>query len=309
MKIVLFGHQNWGLEAIRTIIETKHELVYVYTHPIDMDKHEKIWYDSISSECNKNGISCEEKKSLTENDINKIQELNPDLILSMGWRRLLPSSIFQIPKYGTINFHDSLIPKYKGFAPINWSVINNETETGLTAHYIDETADTGDIIYQERVLIESDETAFDVYQKLLKFTQPMLKKILDDIEENKISSISQKTLPSGFFCSRRFPNDGKIDWTKNRLEIYNLIRALSDPYPNSFFYLNDTKIYIKKARLSLDDYRGPPGRLCAICEDGIIVTCGKNSQENQSILISEIEVNEKIMNPKDYFTNLWIDLS
>lgn len=309
MKIVLFGHQNWGLEAIRTLNETKHELVYVYTHPLNMDKHEKIWYDSISSECKKMAISCEEKKSLTENDIKKIKELNPDLILSMGWRRLLPSSIINIPKHGTINFHDSLIPKYKGFAPINWSIINNETETGLTAHYIDETADTGDIIYQEITSIEPDETAFDVYQKLLKFTRPMLKKILHDIEDNVINPISQKTLPSGFFCSRRFPDDGKIDWTKNRLQIYNLIRGLSDPYPNSFFYVNDRKIYIKKARLPLDDYRGPPGRLCAISEDGIVVTCGENSLENQSLLISEIEIDEKIMNPKEYFNNLWIDLS
>jgi methionyl-tRNA formyltransferase len=309
MKIILFGHQNWGIEAIRTLNGTNHELAYVYTHPIDMDKNEKVWYDSLSLECKKAGIPYEEKKSLNENDIKKIQELNPDLILSMGWRRLLPSSIFKIPKFGTINFHDGLIPKYKGFAPINWSIINGENETGLTSHYIDASADTGDIIHQERISISNNETAFDVYKKLLKFTQPMLKNILQDIKENKINSISQKTLHSGFFCSRRFPDDGKIDWTQNRIRIYNLVRALCDPYPNSFFYLDDTKIYVKKAKLSEDDFRGPPGRLCTISDDGIIVTCGKNHQENQSLLITEIQVNNKILHPKDFFKNLWIDLS
>lgn len=309
MKIILFGHQNWGLEAIRALNDSNHELVYVYTHPSDMDKNEKTWYDSLSVECEKLGIAFEEKISLEESDVKKIQELDPDIIFSIGWRRLLPKSIFNIPKFGTINFHDGLIPKYKGFAPINWSIINGEKEIGLTVHYIDDSADTGDIILQEKISVGNDETSYEVYKKLLSFTKPMLKQVLQNIEDDKITRISQSKLSAGFFCSRRFPNDGKIDWTQNRTSNYNLIRALCDPYPNSFFYLDNTKIYVKKAELPKDDFRGPPGRLCSISENGIIITCGKNHQENQSLLITEIQIDDKILKPKDFFKKLWIDLS
>lgn len=309
MKIVLFGHQNWGLEAIRTIIETKHELVYVYTHPIDMDKHEKIWYDSLSVECEKLKIPFEEKSSLNETDVENIKKLNPDVIFSIGWRRLLPSSIFKIPKHGTINFHDGLIPDYKGFAPINWAIINGEQEVGLTVHYIDEHADTGDIILQNKLPVEKEETAYDVYKKLLDFTQPMLTQVLQQIDDSSLRTISQKTLSSGFFCSRRFPHDGKIDWKENRLMIHNLIRALSDPYPNAFFYADDTQIFVKHAKLVDIDFRGPPGRICSINNDGIIITCGSNHLENQSLLVTKIQINDKVLSPKDFFKKLWVDLS
>ena len=290
MKIILFGHQNWGIEAIKTITNLNHELLFVYTHPLDMDKHEKIWYDSLSVECNKLKIPFEERSSLNENDIKKIKKLNPDIIFSMGWRRLLPSSIFEIPKYGTINFHDGLIPDYKGFAPINWAIINGEKEIGLTAHYIDATADTGDILLQNKISVEKNDTAHDAYKKLLNFTKPMLKNILENITDNSLTPISQKTLLPGFFCSRRFPHDGKINWNENRFRIHNLIRGLSDPFPNAFFYFENTKIFVKHSKLIDIDFRGTPGRICSINSDGIIVTCGNNTQENQALLITKIQI-------------------
>ena len=308
MKVILFAHQNWGIKAINTFFDMKLEIVKVYTHPLDMDKHESVWYDSIKKICDEKNIPVSEITKITDSDVSEIKSHNPDLIFSVGWRRILPKSIFQIPKFGILNLHDSLIPKYRGFAPINWAVINGETESGLTIHYIDEGIDTGDILMQKKVQIDVHDTAFDVYQKLLDISGQMLHDIIIQIENNDLNPISQNTLPKGFFCSRRFPKDGKIDWTMDRKDIFNLIRGLSDPYPNSFFFYKEKKYFIKTATISDDDFRGPPGRICAIKNNGIVVTCGKDHSKNQSLLISKISENENVVKTSEVFTKLWEEL-
>ena len=308
MKLVLFAHQNWGIKAIDTFSKMDIEIAKVFTHPLDMDKHEKVWYDSVKEKCDSLKIPVTEKTSITNSDINEIKSINPDLIFSVGWRRLLPESIFQIPKFGIFNLHDSLIPKYRGFAPINWAIINGENETGLTIHYIDKGIDTGDILLQKKIDIKLQDTAFDIYKKLLDISSDMMHEIIIQIENNKLNPQSQSNMQKGFFCCRRFPRDGKINWNEDRSKTYNLIRASSDPYPNAFFFFEDKKYYVKKAVLLHDDFRGPAGRICSITKDGIIVTCGSDSTKNQAILISEISHNDKIFNPSDIFDKLWEEL-
>jgi methionyl-tRNA formyltransferase len=306
MKIILFAHQNWGVETIRTILQTQHEIVQVFTHPLDMDKNEKIWYDSVKDECELHQISVKQRIKLTNEDISEINNLSPDLILSVGWRRLIPNSIFQIPKFGTINMHEALLPQYRGFAPINWVLINGENSTGITLHYIDETADTGDILLQKSVIISKNDTAYSLFNKLLKLVSSMILDLLKKIDEKSLSPIPQKRT-DGFFASRRFPQDGQIDWKLSSETIYNLIRALSDPYPNAFCYYQNKKILIKSAELDNDDYRGLPGSICAIKNNKIIVTCGTNHKENQAIILSNFsfENNEPI--PSNFF-KLWSQL-
>ena len=309
MKIILFAHQNWGVYAVRYLARTNHEIVRVYTHPLDMDKYEKVWYDSVSLECKKYGIEVEERSKISNEDVEFIQKILPDVIFSIGWRRLIPKSIFEVPKYGTINLHDGLIPQYRGFAPINWAIINGEAEVGLTMHFIDQGADTGDIISQEKTTVNIKDSAFDVYKKLLEISPKMLQDTLAMIENENISSVSQQKMEKGFFCTRRFPDDGKINWIDDRTNIYNLIRALCDPYPNAFFYYQEKKILIKNAELVTNDYRGPPGRICSINDDGLIVTCSTNHSTNQSLLIKLIQIDDKTMKPKEYPFKLWENLS
>jgi len=308
MKIILFGHQNWGIKAVETINQTNHDLVHVYTHPLDMDKNEKVWYDSLTQVCKKLGIAVTEQNFVSDLDVEKIKQMNPDLIISAGWRRLIPSSISTIPKYGSINMHEGFLPSYRGFAPVNWAIINGEKEIAITIHYIDATADTGDIILQKKIPIQLEETAKNVYDKALTLAPELLLKTLENIQSNKAKNINQKTLEKGFFCSRRYPKDGKIFWDNTRTSIYNLIRALSDPYPNAFCFFKSQKIFIKNAKLIQDDYRGQPGRICSITDDGMIVTCGIDHTKNQAILITQIEINDKIYKPKDFFKKLWEDL-
>ncbi len=308
MKLILFAHQNWGIKAINAFFDMKLDIAKVYTHSLDMDKHEKVWYDSIKNICNEKNIPVLECSKLTDFDIDEIKLINPDLIFSVGWRRLLPKSIFSIPKFGVLNLHDSLIPNYRGFAPINWSIINGEKETGLTIHYIDEGIDTGDIILQKKININFEDTAFDVYNRLLDLSTELFQNVIHMIEKNMIQPQSQKTMSQGFFCSRRFPDDGKIDWKQDRVCIYNLIRALCDPYPNAFFIFNSEKYFVKNAKLIDDDYRGPSGKICAIRDGGIIVTCGNSYVKNQALLISKISKDNITYDASQLFNKLWIRL-
>jgi methionyl-tRNA formyltransferase len=113
---------------------------------------------------------------------------------------------------------------------------------------------------------------------------------------------------SGFIVTKRFPLDGKINWKKDRKNIHNQIRALSDPYPNAFCTYNNKKILIKESKICKEDYRGMPGRICSIASSGVVVTCGEDSSKNQSLLITKIEINKKIFQANEYFTKLWCDL-
>jgi methionyl-tRNA formyltransferase len=303
LKIVVFGHQNWLIKGLETLNSLKCDVLHVFTHPLDMDKNEKVWYSSAVSLCNKLSIPVSERKKIIPEDIELIKKINPDLILSLGWRRLIPKIIFTLPKLGTINIHDSLLPKYRGFAPINWSVINGEKESGITAHYIDDNIDTGNILLQKKVSIDPNDTATIVYNKLIDIYPEFIKSLVTNVESNNIKIISQSN-NEGFVCSRRFPKDGKIDWKNDRTKIFNLVRGLSDPYPNAFFIFKKKIIFIKNIELSKDDFRGMAGTICSKVENGVIVTCGINHLENQGILIKNISINGKIMNSSKFF-KLW----
>ena len=274
---------------------------------MNMDKNEKVWYNSVIDACKKYNIPVKEKTVLDDDDFNFIKNLNPELIISLNWRRLIPKNIYQLPIKGTINIHAGKLPEYRGFAPINWALINGETEIGITAHYLEDTPDTGDIVHQEIIPVENNNNAFDVYQKALDVLPKVILKSVTNIENDNVNVISQKNL-QGFLCVKRFPEDGKINWSQNRINIHNLIRALSDPFPNAFCFHKGDKILIKKSKLLENDIRGSPGRVYAIRKDGIIVTCGMEYDKNQALLITEISVNEKVMNPKEYFQTLWTTL-
>jgi len=212
MKIILFGHQNWGLKAVETLVGTNNELVQVYTHPLEMDKHENVWYESVKNKCEKLRIPVEERTNLTSIEEKKIKEISPDIIISAGWRKLIPKPIFEIPKFGAVNVHDSLIPKYRGFAPINWAIINGEKEAGITFHYIDEGADTGDIILQKTIPVSIEETATDIYNKLLSIFPDLLKKTIE--QKNPFSKffwLIDFTLPDSICSIVFFNKSGNMD--------------------------------------------------------------------------------------------------
>ena len=300
------ANQNWGVECLKALVENRYDVICVVAHPDNCDPNEKIWYDSVKDFASAFKIQVYQPENVNNKDMVKTLEIcNPDIIVLAGYRQIVKKDIISIPKLGCINIHESFLPKYRGHAPTNWSIINGESETGVTVHFVNEGVDTGDIIVQDKVEIEPNDTIMDVYWKGLRLWPKLLLKALDNIKAG-VQSIPQNHTDATYF-GKRYPEDGWIDWTKSNKEIFNLIRALTKPYPNAFTYYNGEKILILEASLSeippkyLNYFDGKYGQIIwKLKNKGVLVLCG-NSNKQDVILIKKIQLeNGDIFLASDY---------
>lgn len=241
------GTPKFAVPSLAILLNNNYNVIAVVTQP---DKPAGRGLHLQSSEIKNYAIS--KNISVLQPDelkspifIDEIKNLNPDLIIVVAYR-ILPPEVFNIPKYGAFNLHASLLPKYRGGAPINWAIINGETETGVTTFFLQEKVDTGNIILQKKIDIEFEDTAGTLYEKLsLLGAQAVLETV------KLIESGNAKAYPQDESLATRAPKifkeNCKINWNKKAIEIYNLIRGLS-PTPCSFTYFNNKilKIYSSK---------------------------------------------------------------
>lgn len=249
--VVHSGHQVCG---IISLLQDKHELDR-YEEPIRQLAAE---YD----------IPLFESRWLKDRDYAALvcEELQPDIALVVGCRIMIPESIYTVPPLGALAVHDSLLPDYRGFAPLNWSIINDEEETGVTLFYLNPLMDGGDIVGQKRIPIERDETGPQLYEKVCRATVELVLECWPLLAEGVAERTSQDYSCGSFGCSRT-PVNGMIDWNSPTREISNLIRSLSHPYPGAFTFRRGERLVIRKAQ-PLDNppiYRGRiPGRVVAV---------------------------------------------
>ena len=294
-KIVFIGGQKLGSNIFDIFLDNKNiEVGLIYE--MKLDDHEiqdyVSIYDKLDNEDKINNYNtC---KVLTKKDILKIEKYNPDFIFVINWRTIFSNDILDIPKYGSIGIHSSDLPKYRGFAPINWAIINGEKEIGVSVFFLDKEVDNGDIIAKKIVKIKKNDNINTVIEKVERKYIKIFNNLLSDL--SSIVAIPQIGIPT-YTCKRK-PNDSNIDFNKlNSFQIYNLIRALVYPYPMAFFKYENNTIYINKVKLIRDKkYVGIiPGRVVGInkltgsvsvlCKDGYIIE------------ILEILINNK----KDFF--------
>ncbi|MDC0710240.1 methionyl-tRNA formyltransferase [Stigmatella sp. ncwal1] len=204
--------------------------------------------------------------------IPRVAGLRPDAIVSTNWRTLVPSALLGLPRLGAINIHDALLPKYGGFGAVNWAIRNGEAETGLTVHLMSGEFDTGDIIAQERVPIGVEDTATDVYHRLLIRYPGLVLRGLSLLNEGYRGQ--PQDLSQSVFYHRIAPRDTRADWNQSSLELYNLIRAQSDPFLNARTDYEGSELLLKRAKLPKRAYCGTPGRLICHAEEGVAVACG-----------------------------------
>lgn len=172
-----------------------------------------------------------------------IQQKSPDLLLVVGWTQLLKPELLGLPRFTCLGFHASLLPKYRGRAPVNWAIINGETVTGNTMIVLEPNADTGDIVAQRTILITDEDTCRTIYEKVGQTEVEMLQEALPLIEKGIVPRRKQDDRQATVMPKRR-PEDGRIDWTRSTREIYNWIRALTDPYPGAFSILDGKHMWI-----------------------------------------------------------------
>ncbi len=213
----------------------------------------KIKFSPVKKFAIENNIKYLQPKNLKNEDfIKKIKSLNPDFIIVVAFR-MIPEKVWKIPKHGTINLHASLLPNYRGSAPINWVIINNEQETGVTTFFIDENIDTGDILLQRKIKIDNKINAGDLHDKLKDIGADIVFNTIDGILKRKLKKIKQKENRL-YKTAYKFDKENiKLNWNLNGIDIYNKIRGLS-PFPGSRTTISSTKGDNKKVVIYGSDY-------------------------------------------------------
>jgi methionyl-tRNA formyltransferase len=273
------GYQAWGTRALEALVDAGHEIDLVVTHPASDDVYEALWGESVRALAESHG--CDVVECVTANGqemVQKFKRYEPELLVLSNWRRWLSPDVYGLAPYGAINVHDALLPRYGGFAPINWAVAAGETETGVTVHMVDEGLDTGDIIVQRRVEISFEDTATDIYRRTLPLFGELTVEAVARLEQGRAAPIPQDPACSSFF-HKRTRRELWIDWQRPPTDVYNLIRAQSDPYPSAFTLDRDAPLEIVSARLPCRSYRGTPGRVMHREDGGVVVLCGGDSAQ------------------------------
>jgi methionyl-tRNA formyltransferase len=259
--ILIFAYHNVGYECLELLIGRGEKILAVITH--EDNPNEQVWFKSVKDLALQNNIPSFTPQSVnTPEWIGRIRAWNPKLIFSFYYRNMIKEDILNIPSLGAFNMHGSLLPKYRGRAPINWAVVHGEKQTGVTLHYMVKRADAGDIVDQQTVPILPEDTAQDVFRKVVKAAQSVLDRQIDALTKGTAPRRKQDESQATYFGGRK-PEDGRIDWTENAEKIYNLIRAVTHPYPGAFTDVDGRKLFIWWAR-PLDGSGGKPGQVLSV---------------------------------------------
>ena len=276
MRAVVVAYHEMGCAGIEALLRNGFDVAAVFTHRDDAG--EALWFRSVAETCVQHGLTV-----FAPDDVNhplmveKIGRLEPDILFSFYFRALLNAPILNIPKSGCLNLHGSLLPKYRGRSPINWTIINGDRESGVTLHYMTERPDDGDIVCQTKVPIGPEDTARVLNRSLVKAAGVMLDEYLPMIRSGCAPRRPQDHGDASYFGRRR-PDDGAIDWKSSSGAIRNLVRAVTRPYPGAFTYRGDTRIYVwEAAPHAALGAAGPPGRVHSI--DPLVVQCGQGALE------------------------------
>ncbi len=205
-----------------------------------------------------------------------IDRYKPQLCLVVGWYWILPPATISKVSQGTLGIHASLLPRYRGFSPLVWTLINGEKEGGVSLFYFDEGTDSGDIVSQKKFPIEGNDTIADVLQQAESLSIQMIRENYTLLLNNKAARYKQNQA-SATYCTRRKPEDGIIDWNLPNHRIYNFIRAQTDPYPGAFTYLGSQKIYLLKSVLSQNQEKAAPGQILQYKNGTVLVACGQGA--------------------------------
>ena len=272
-KIAVFAYSDTGYECLKFLFERGKDVAIVVTHADDPG--ETRWYGSVAELARNRGI-----EPLVADDprepavLAKVQAARPDILFSFYYRGILPESLLSAPRLGAFNVHGSLLPKYRGRAPVNWAVLKGETVTGATLHAMTSKPDAGDIVDQEEVPIGPDDTAGEVQSRVTAAAVKILERRLADLENGTAPRRPQDESQATTFGRRR-PEDGRIAWTRTAQEVHDLVRAVTHPYPGAFTDIFGGKTYIWRTRLphlgAHDNFPGQirteRGRLYVACED------------------------------------------
>lgn len=288
MKIVFMGTPEFAIPSLEKLFHSPHEIVAIITGPDKpVGRGQRLAPTPVKRLAQGWNLPIFTPEKLSDQTfVNNIKKYPADLFVVVAFR-ILPVSVFTIPRSGTINLHASLLPKYRGAAPINWSIINGETETGVTTFFIEEKVDTGEWILQQKVLIGDEETAGELHDRLALLGADVLLETVNLIEQGiaprirQVGEVTKAPKITKEICH--------IDWSQDAVSIFNLIRGLS-PFPRAFSYFKSEEFKICRSKIesSIPSQNAQPGEIIAVDKDKILTATG-----NGVLAITEIQPENK----------------
>lgn len=288
MKILYMGTPDFAATILLKLIETNHEIIGVVTQPDKQKGRGKVMsFPPVKELAIEHKLNVYQPVKVREPEfIDLVRDMAPDAIVVAAFGQLLPKELLDIPKYGCINVHGSLLPKYRGAAPIQYSIIDGEEETGITIMHMDVGLDTGDMILQARTPIDKDETGGSLHDKLAILGGDLLVEALEKISDGTAPRIPQEDAKATYVKILN-KNMGIIDFNKPAIEIERLIRGLN-PWPSAFTYLGKKTLKLWKASVEAVNIDGKPGEVIEVRKDALLVLTGKDA-----LLIHELQLEGK----------------
>ena len=279
MRIIFMGYHNIGYACLEALIEMcggfGDEIAAVVTHADD--PRENIWFTSVRDLAFENYLSVYQPAN--PNDpafVAAMQALKPDFLFSCYYRHMLKQPLLDLPRLGALNLHGSLLPRYRGRCPLNWVLVFGETETGITLHYMEAKADRGDIVAQMHIAITPEDTAVTLFARMTAAAGELFRETYPLLRSGQAPRRPQDHARASCFGGRR-PEDGRINWRQPATAIYNLMRAVTHPYPGAFTTLAGRKLYIWNGRSLAAPMAAPdaPGRItAALPGEGLLAATG-----------------------------------
>ncbi len=276
MKLIFMGTPDFAVPSLLTLIGSGHQVLAVVTGADkERGRGQKVSFTPVKDAAIRNKIPLIQPENLKDlNFINELKSFNADLFVVVAFR-ILPREVFTIPLKGSFNLHASLLPKYRGAAPIQWTLINGEKETGVTTFALEDKVDTGKLYIQRRIEIEDDDDFGTMHDKLSELGAQAVLETVNLIESGNFELIEQDN-SQATPAPKITPEIGRIDWSKKAEDIHNLVRGLS-PVPAAYFYFEEKKIKIFKTRF-VNKKVTTPGKFI-ISKTNLLVECGENQLE------------------------------
>jgi len=274
-RAVVFAYHDVGVRCLKTLLSGGVAVPLVVTVPDD--PREQQWFASVAATAADYGLEV-----VTAGDgntpelVRRVIELQPDFLFSFYYRSMLAAPVLRAARRGALNMHGSLLPRYRGRAPVNWAILRGERESGATLHYMVERADAGDIVDSQAVPILLDDDAREVYAKVTVAAETVLARSLPGLIAGTAPRRPQPILPGEYFGRRR-PEDGRIDWSRPAPEIHNLVRAVAPPFPGAFGTIGGERWEIHSTRVASGiavprrlSLFGSGGNCYLACGDGVL---------------------------------------
>lgn len=248
MHAVVFAYHDVGVNCLKALLSAGIQIDLVVTH--QDDPNENVWFGSVAKLCEEKEIPCITPNANQLMDlVPQIKKLAPDYLFSFYYRHMIPAELLECAKIAALNMHGSLLPKYRGRAPVNWAILHGEAETGATLHIMEVKPDAGDIVGQAVVSIGPNETATEVFGKVSQAAVTVMNQVLPELVQGHIPR-KPNNLGQGSYFGGRKPADGQILWHQTAQQVHNLVRAVAPPYPGAFTDWQGQRMIV--ARTSLE---------------------------------------------------------